>query len=291
MAANNSTANTSPDEIDLLALLERFLLFFRRYRILFFIAILLGLGLGYSAYIAIPNTYRSRLIVHSLYLTNQEHIQVINGWSLLLHRKQYAELAVIWNCKKETLPQLKKMRAAEIQKVYSPQNPNGFYIDVDVTNVSALKSIQEAIVYGLENNEYTKQRLDARKNDLQQLIQEVGNEIGKLESNKEDVENIIKGKAKSSSSLIVDGSNINRQLIDMNEKLLSYKQELKFANAVYVLQSFIPPDKPSDPNPISLLGLGLILFLGIAYLIALFHSLNKSLKKRLKQHLSKVTSQ
>ena len=286
MQKENYSAVSQSDDIDLLALLERMLLFFRRYRITFIIAAVLGIGLGITGYVLIPNTYKSRLIIQSAYLPNPEHIQIIDNWSMLLKRKQYNDLARILDCKQEVLHKLKKIKATEVQKVYSPNNPNGFYIDVDVTDVSILKDLQDALMYGLKNNEYVRQRVETRRNDLQQLIQQVSVEIVKLQSIKEEVENIIKGKAKSSSSLIVDGSSINRQLIEMNEKLLSYKQELKFADAAYVLQSFIPSEKPSDPNLIPLLALGLIFCLGVAYVITLFHSLNEGLKNRLRRNKS-----
>jgi uncharacterized protein involved in exopolysaccharide biosynthesis len=268
------------EDIDLLLLIERSLLFFRRFKWLFITAAVLGIGLGITAYKLIPNTYKSRLIIQSAYLPNPEHIQIISNWSQLLKKKQYDDLAEILHCRKEILPTLKKLSATEIQKVFTPNNPNGFYIDVDVTDNAVLKELQEALVYGLQNNEYVKLRVESRKNNLRFLIDQVSAEIAKLQSNKEEIENILKGKGKSSSSLIVDGFNINKQLIEMNEKLIGYKEDLKFANAVHVLQSFIPARKPSDPKLISLLAIGLILFTGLAYLIALFTSVNQQLKKR-----------
>ena len=88
------------------------------------------------------------------------------------------------------------------------------------------------------------------------------------------------GKENSSSPLIVDGSSISRQLVDIHEKLLSYEEELRFTNAVQVLQSFGKFKHPAGPNLYKWLLLGLISGICVAYLIALFRSVNQKLKTR-----------
>jgi hypothetical protein len=273
----------SSENIDLLLLVERTILFFKRYKWTFIICAMLGIGLGVFGYIKIPNTYKSRLILHSFFLSNQEHIGVIDNWNALIKRKEYDDLAAALGCDKKILVKLKKIQGSEIQKVFTPNNPNGFFVDVEVTDNAILDELQKCIANGLENNEYIKERLEQRRSDLKELIGEVENEIQKLDSTKIQVEKIIEGKQKSSSSVIIDVSSINRQLIDMNEKLLGYKQDLRFTNAVQIIQGFSKFNKPSDPKLIPLIALGLILFLGIAYIIALISSINESLKRKTKQ--------
>ena len=277
-----STDTTVPqtEDIDLLLLIERSVLFFRKYKWIFIIAALLGISLGIFGYFAITKTYKSRLILHSFILTNPEQIEIINNWNNLLKKKEYDELAAAFNCNKNIFHRLKQMKVSEIQKVYSPNNPNGYYIDVIVTNNSVLDELQKGIFSGLENNEYIKRRLAARRADLQEMIGKVQQEIIKLESTKTQMEKIIGGKEKSSSSLIIDGSSINRQWIDMTERLLGYRQELKFTSAAQVLQSFSKFKKPAGPKLVPLIVLGLILFLAIAYLYALYSSVKEKLKAR-----------
>lgn len=277
----------SSENIDLLLLIERAILFFKKNKWTFIICALLGIGVGIWGYSRIPNTYKSRLILHSFFLSNQEHIGVIDNWNALLKRKEYDELVATLGCDKKILGRLKKIQGSEIQKVFTPNNPNGFFVDVEITDNSILDELQRCITNGLENNEYIKQRLAAKKSDLKEMIGKVETEIQKLDSTKVQIENIVGGKEKSSSSVIIDISTINKQLIDMNERLLGYKQDLQFANAVQVIQGFSKFNRPSDPNLIPLIALGLILFLGIAYIIALVSSINQSLKKR--SRLNKVS--
>ena len=94
------------------------------------------------------------------------------------------------------------------------------------------------------------------------------------------MENIIEGKGKSSSSVIIEGATINRQLIEMNEKLLAYKDELRFVSSVQVLQGFSKFNKPAGPHLAAWLIIGVLTFLAIGFLYSLFSSINNKLKNR-----------
>jgi hypothetical protein len=271
--------NDPPEDIDLLLLIERVILFFRKYKWIFIVAGLLGISIGIFSYLALPKIYKSKLILHSFILTNQEEIQIINNWNDLLNKNEHAELAGIFHCPEKILYPVRQMKVEEILKVFSPGNPNGFFIEVMVTDNSILKDLQNGIVYGLENSEYIKEKVATRRADLTELIEKTNIEIKKLDSTKEILENIIIGKRKSSSSLIVDGSAINRQLIEMNEKLLSFETDLKFSNAIQVLQSFSKFKRPVGPRLTIRIVLGLVVSLSLAYLYALFRTIKERLKK------------
>jgi hypothetical protein len=280
MKAHKPQQDHPSDDIDLINLLERMILFLRRYRTVFIIAIIVGVLLGVLGYSLSPNLYKSRIILHSTYLTNSEQIQVVYYWNELLKRGEYKVLAQTFNCTETVLHNLASLKATEIQKVYTPENPNGFYIDATVKNNSVLEELQKAIVYGLNNTEYVKQKLAVRKETLKQLINKVKIEIGKLDSIKTNIENIISNKEKNSSSFILDVTGVNRQLIDMNEKLLSYQEELRFASGVQVLQGFVPLNTPVGISLKVMVVLGLILCLAFAYIFTLFSYVRERLKKR-----------
>ncbi|MBL7742139.1 MAG: hypothetical protein JNN00_01585 [Chitinophagaceae bacterium] len=280
MTTEASVKSTSPDDIDLLLLAERVISFFSKYSWSFIIAGILGIVSGIFVYRSLPNIYTSRLILHSFVLTNQEHIQVIDNWNELLRKKEYEILASTLNCSGRTLSGLKKIKAEEIQKTFTGTNPHGFLVTVNVTNTGILDEIQKAVVFGLENNEYVKKRLDSKRTNLQLLIEETSAEIQKLDSIKKIMANIIAGKASSSSSIILDGNSINRQQIEINEKLLGFKEELKFTNAVQVLQGFSKFRKPSDPKLVPWIIIGLMVFLSLAFLYAVFMSIREKLKGR-----------
>jgi|GraSoiStandDraft_4_1057263.scaffolds.fasta_scaffold00100_22 hypothetical protein len=272
------------DDIDLLLLIERSLAFFRRYILIFIIAIVAGLAGGIYMYNYLPKVYRSSMVVHSFVLTNQENIKILDNWNDLLKKREYAELSATLNSPESVFRQTKNIQAEEIQKVFSTTNPNGFVVKVTVTDNAILDELQKAIVYGLENSPYVKGRLDSRKENLKVIIAKTSSEIQKLDSTKNTVENIIEGKGKSSSTLIVEGATINKQMIELNEKLLGYQDDLKFAAAVQVYQGFSKFSEPAGPHLLPWLFIGLVIFLTLGFLLAfLVHMSGKMRRRRLVQ--------
>ena len=277
---NTPAKNTdhSSEDIDLLLLLERSLAFLKKFRWLFILAFIAGVGAGIYYYKSRPKIYKSRMILHSFLLTNQELIAIGDNWNALLKKNERGSLSGIFNCSESLLGRVKEIKATEIQKIFTPTNPNGFYIDVIVTDNNILDSLQKGIVYGYENTPYIRQRVDIKKANLAELIAKTTSEIARLDSTKNIVQDIMNGKGKSSSALVIDGSSINRQLIEMNQKLLSFKEDFQFANAIQVFQPFSVFRNPAGPSLIVSLSLGIIFFLALAYLFALFSSINSKLK-------------
>ena len=277
---NDNNFSRDDDNIDLLLLIERAIGFFKKYRRLFIIALVMGCSVGFTIYRSIPDTFTSRMVIRPFQLANQEEILIINNWNELLTKKEHATLATILNCDKKILRRVKKIRADEVQKVFSGTNPYGFFVDVIVADNEVLPELQKGIVYGLENSPFVKEKIAIRKSNLQILIAQTNSEIKKLDSIKNAITGIVTGKAKPSSSIILDGFSVNRQMIDIREKLLNYEEALQFADAIQVLQGFSQIQKPVRPNFIFWTGAGCIFFLAIAYVIALVHSVNEKLKAR-----------
>ena len=68
----------------------------------------------------------------------------------------------------------------------------------------------------------------------------------------------------------------------MNEKLMGYKDELKFAVAVQVFQGFSKFSKPTGPHLIPWLVIGLLVFLPLGFLFALVSSINGKIRNRMR---------
>jgi hypothetical protein len=272
---------STSDDIDLVNILERAFLFFQKYRKVFLISVIAGIALGCLKYYTSGKMYKSRLILHSSYLTNLEEIEIIDYWNELLKRTEYAALAQSFNCDEGMLKKVASIEGSEILKNYSAANPNGFYIDVKVKDNAILPQLQKAIVYGLNNTEYVKQKLELRKKDLETLIDKVTIELQKLDSLKKNIEAAITTREKNSTSFMLNIPGVNREFIDMNEKLLSYYEELKFnSTGIQVLQSFISLDTPVSISLKVMILLGIILGLAIGFIYASLNTVKHRLKKR-----------
>jgi len=280
MGDDSNSHEHRQDDIDLIALLERSILFFRKYKWVFLAAVIVGPFLGFMRYRSLPNVYKSRMIVQSPIVTNQNGIQIVANWDQVLKSGNYATLAKTFNLGEDIICKAKQLKAEEIQKIFTANNPNGFIIEALVTDNSILTDLQNGIVYGFENNGYVKDRLLVKRNGLQEIIAKTGIELNKMDSTKKMVENVLSGKGSGSTSLIVDASTINLQWIELNEKHLSLMEDLKFSNGVQVLQDFTEFKHPVGPNLFLWLLLGLISCLAITFIYTLFRSINQKLKNR-----------
>jgi prefoldin subunit 5 len=280
MMTHPPATGNHPDDIDLLRLVEKGQRYFQRFGRLYLFALIAGIGLGLALFFILPKIYKSEMILHSSFLTNPEQIQIIDNWGELLKRHEYRALTEIFHTSPGITKKLTDIDGLEIQKVFTPNNPNGFYIDVKVKDNSILPELQQGIVFALGNTEYIRERVASKKANLTELLVKVKTELTKLDSTKTTVQNIITSREKNSSSIMLDVSGIDRQWIELNEKLLFYQDELKFSNAVQVLQGFSPLDTPVSPGWKLLIVLGVITGFVITYLYTLTRYVRDRLKTR-----------
>lgn len=280
MIETQQGAGNTGDDLDLLRLFEKISRFFRNYALMIAIFSLIGGILGYASYKIVPPKYASSLLLHSFTLTNNEQINIIENWNELIKGKEYSTLGERLNCSASLISKLSEISAVEIQKLYSENNPNGFNVEVMVSDNSILDSLQQGIIYGLENSEYMKARLATKRSNFTELIEKVKTEINKLDSTKKNIENNITSNTQHTSSYILDVSGINTQMINLNEKLLGYQEQLKFMNAVQVLHKFEKFQKPASPKFLKSIILGIIGGFAIGYIIAVYLSISKKLAVR-----------
>lgn len=275
-----TASDNKRDDLDLVHLLERIFSFFRKYGKLIAAFTIAGMLIGLLLYITLPKRYSSTLLLHSFTLTNTEHINIIDNWNELLKKGEYEALGKDLGCDPELLKKVNNISASEIQKLYIQNNPNGFMVEVVVKDTVVLDSLQKGIVNGLENGEYIKAKLESRKSNLRQLIEKLKIEIAKLDSAKFEIESNAGNGNKNPSSYILDVSGITGQLINLNEKLLSSQDELKFTHAVQVYHNFAKFKKPESPQLFKLLVLGFIGGFAIGYVAAVYKYVRNRIAQR-----------
>jgi hypothetical protein len=130
-----------------------------------------GFALGCFQYYTSAKMYKSRLILHSSFLTNLEEIEIINLLERALEKERIScSCAILLIAMRICFTTQVSIEGSEILKNYSASNPNGFYIEARVKDNAVLPGLQKALVYGLNNTEYVKQRLSLRKKDVETLI-------------------------------------------------------------------------------------------------------------------------
>jgi len=275
MAENEPRQDRNNDDFDLMILLERIFSFSRRYGWSIVLFTVTGMLLGILLYKTAPRQYQSTLLLHSSTLTNTEQINIIENWNALLKDGEYEALGQRLHCDPQMLKKVAKISATEIQKLYIPNNPNGFVVTAIVKDNAVLDSLAAGIIYGFENSDFIKAKLASRRAILAELIGKVKSEIAKLDSTKRNIENSIGGNGPHTSSFIVDVSSITSQVIGLNEKLLGYQDELKFSAGVLVFHKFEKFTKPVSPKLLKLAVLGAAGGFFIGYLLSVFFYLRK----------------
>jgi len=264
MAEMTKPVQNNNDEIDLIKVLERISNFLSSNKLMLIIGTLTGILCGLAIYLLQPKIFGSTLILHSQVLSNAEEIEIIENWNNLRREGEYAVLSRNLNCPVDLLKKVKGITAANIQ---INQPTSGFTVEVYVTDTAVLEELQKAIIYGLENNEFVKEKVDLKRSNTIKIIDNINLEIAKLDSTKKKIEsgnNV--GKLSGSSSLIMNISDVNVQMITLNEKLYQYQDILKFVNAIQILQNFEKFTKPVSPRLPKMILSGLLggLFVGFA---------------------------
>jgi hypothetical protein len=288
MAEMIKPAQDNKDEVDLIQVLERIIRFFSNHKKELVAASLAGMLCGFIIYLVQPKVYNSTLILHSQILTNSEEIEIIDNWNELRKDGEYGVLSKNLNCSEYILKNVKLLSATNIQNI-AAGSTSGFTVDVLVKDTSILENLQKAVIYGLENNEFVKEKVNFKRDNATQMIASVNREIAKLDSTKEKIESNNTGKTPGSSSFIVDISDVNVQMITLNEKLYQYQEALKFVDAIQLLQNFEKYSRPTSPHLLKMIFSGLFggIFIGFVWSIWKDVKLKMAMSRRVPLTVSK----
>jgi uncharacterized protein involved in exopolysaccharide biosynthesis len=265
----------TPDELDLTVLLGKAINFFRYYGKIIAGVALVGLLAGLLRFWYTPNIYSSALVVQPALLSDPEQMEVINSWSKLLKKKELPALAHQWNINKNLLKKINAISVEELQKSYTPGNFTAITITALVKDTSVLNPLQKGLLYGLNNSEYVKEKLVAKRNLLTTLIQTTQQEINRLYKWQSTVETNMQSTSGGNGRIIVNPSDISTQITALQEKKLAFEEDLSFNTAVHVLQNFYIPTKPTYPILIRQLLLGLAGGLMLGGVLAFYLYLRK----------------
>jgi hypothetical protein len=246
MADQSANFDKPTDDLDLAALIVTWYNFIRKYFWMIAGASFAGTVCGVVLYISLPKTYSSKLVVESSLLSNEEEMELIENWNNLLNADGYPLLAKYLDCDPGILRQLNHINTEPIAKVGTA--PSGFVIEVLIKDTAIVDPLERAILHGLENSNYVRQKLETKRANLLELITSAQVELARLDSTKRSITDILTDKKKSSSSLMVNISDMNTAMVTLREKLLTYQENLKFVNDIQVLQDFVKMKRPKQPR-------------------------------------------
>jgi hypothetical protein len=273
----------SHDDIDLIVVLERISRFLSGNKKTLIITAIVGMICGGVFFYTLPKSYSSTMILRTQVLSNPEEIEIVSGWNGLLGFGEYGVLARTLHCTPELISKLSSIKAENISNLLP--TTSAFTVTVLVSDTSILEDLQNAIIYGLENNEFVQAKVNLKRDNTIQLIDNINQEIAKLDSTQKKIESSNTGKPTSSPSFMVDISNLNVQMITLREKLYLNQETLKFVNAIQVLQKFEKFERPASIHRSTLIFLGLLigLFLGMVLSITKYVRMKIALIRNIRQ--------
>jgi hypothetical protein len=260
------------DELDVMALFKKALLFFSHYGKLLLIVAFTGLLAGALRFWLTPNLYSSTMVIQPTMLSDPEQMALIDHWSTLLKKRERPELAQQFHVDVKLLRKVLSIKTEELQKSFAPNNFTAFTLTVLVTDTAILQPLQKGIEFALENSEYIKDKLAAKKNNLRSIIQTIDQEITRLNKMQTIIETNLQQQNDNGGRFMVNISDISGQIAGLQEKKLNFQEALSFTSVVHVLQNFYTPDRPTYPVLLKQLLLGLAggLMLGAAIAFYLY---------------------
>jgi hypothetical protein len=277
MTDNPGSLYEKNDDLDLGMLLKNGFRFFKRHGRLILITSATGLFCGYVLHKSLPKHYTTRMVLESSLLTNMEQNELVENWDLLLNSAGYPLLKKEFNCSQETVQSIGGLSLEALTLL--TDGTNSFALEISINDTAQLKNIQEALLTGFGNNDFVRQKVALRKENLESLIRQANGEMAKLDSTKDFIEGLTRGDRNGNDRLILDVSNISKEKLDLGEKLGGFKQKLKFSDAVQLVQGATPPKGPK-PGLLTFLGLGLATGFLIGYFFAFIKGLVRSAKQK-----------
>jgi hypothetical protein len=262
-------------EMDLTEILKKLIAYFRKNRAIFLVSCVMGLVIAALIYKLSPRVYTSRLVLESTVLNVHEQAEIVSNWDEQLNTRGYPILARIFNCDPGLISQVSELK---VETVGLPMEGNAaFALIIETQDTLGLPAMQDALVYAFKSNDYSRQRVAIRTQNLKDEIAKAEQQLNALDSAHQIVDDFRNGVKSGSSQLMLDVSTIPEQRLNIQEKLAGYKERLAFVNDIQVLQPFLRPKK-ARPVLILFAVVGLLggFFIGYLFsLMAMVRSINK----------------
>ena len=255
-----------------------FILFFS------FLGIAIGTGLTYI----MQPVFTASLTLSSNILNNQYCNDIINALELTIKDDAPELLAKELKIEIGSAKEIKKIEFLnyneKLAKKYEDKDTIvlglPFKIKVYVTNTSVFDTLQKALIYYLENNEYSLKRRELNKENLKLMQQKLITEIRQLDSLKFIVASNLQPRGNSSGFVFgqpLDPVNIYKEGINLFQENLTINSGLILSENIQVIQYFTPRKKPDSPR----LLLNMAICGAVASIVGLIIALFKEKRKNI----------
>ncbi len=262
MNDRSSLQENKTDDLDMVPMMLKAIVFFRRFGTRIVITSLLGMIVGGFLYYSMPRGYKAKLVFQSSILSNGQGLRVVTDWADLLSRNNQPLAARVFNMPEDRIGQVHDINA---ELIPGTEDLGGLTIEVDISDTTVLPVLQSGMVYALNNNPYVRQRIEIKRKNLQDVLSQAQQELRRLDSVKPYLQGLAGGEKDAGGKLILDVSNLTLQRMACEDRIGTATERLHFLAGAYILQGFIVSKSGKIvPAPVLPL-LGLILGFLISY--------------------------
>jgi hypothetical protein len=274
------------DEIDLLNLISSLASLIKKYVYVITVIIALSTLIGFVLFKRTTPYFKAQMIADSGTLPNKEVINIVEYWQTLIGKGDYVTLAAKLNLSVAAINKINKIEAEDTQngEIQATKNENSFMISTIVTDVQILDSLESAIVYALENNEYVKKRSAIKRQNLESLKNKISAEVIALDSVKNSVKQFLSKDRPASGTFFTSPSEVNLQIVALYERILDLETSIKLSEDIQVIENFTKTTKPDGPDLMPYLTYGFI----IGCLLSIIFIIYKLLINKFKYYASTI---
>lgn len=269
MAETSRVTEVKADDADLSITVKKIVRFFRLNGKLLLIASLTGLFCGIILHIKFPKHFAGELLIESTVLNNLEQGELIDNWTHLAGTNDNL-LSQQLGCSLQTAQNIVSFSSEAL-----PSLPDGtfcFILTVNVRDTSQLQAVQDAIISGMRNNPFVKQKVAIRLANLENEISGASEEIARLDSSKDLIGRVAQTQRREGNPSVIEVFDVAYERVEIAEKLGSYKERQAFGKGVSLVLGFSALKGPK-PGLLTLLAAGLLGGFLIGYFAAAFKSL------------------
>lgn len=272
-----------PDEVNLLPILTLISKFFSkikesisyaaylvRKRTLFIASfVFFGIALAIVNFFVSTAVYKTNAILVSNLLSNDYCKSLIETLGELTKEKNYDRLSEKLNLPVGTVSKLNSIDFNYFTASETRDTVIGipFSIEVYVTDNFILDSLQNGIVYYLENNGYALKRKSAKKAVLNEFSQKIDTELDQLDSLLKQINKEAIIDPKTGNFAMYDPIDNYEKMIDIYQEKYKVMERIALLSNFEVIEGFTKYNKPSSPRMIrdsAFMG-GILFFVGLYF--------------------------
>lgn len=216
--------------------------------------ILAAVAIGYGLRFVLPKSYKSSAVFISYHMKAEFCSGLVNNLGGYLSDENSGSLSKQLNIPIESARSIKSLKAfAQGDNIYLDEKDSSvslFRVELAVADNKTFPVIEEGVAKMLESNEHIVKRKQARLNYLNAIKADYERRLRGLDSLKKVVNNTIVTR-RSEGGLVIDPISpldIYKTEQDFYQQWLAIQQQLETVNNIGVLQSFVAPDHPNQPD-------------------------------------------